>query len=212
MRQNNFELKRIEFNMNWQPLDALSLSLNTEYEQNPNKTQYVTQQSYDPAEFGTRYITGVIDQETLSTTLRINYNINSNFTIQYYAQPFIAKGTYKDFNYVVDAANEDLNKRVALYSPNQIAAVDGGYTVDEDQDGTVDYSFGNPDFNFVQFRSNLVARWEYIPGSELFLVWSQGIEGGASSRESLTDAFNSQVLDQQIRNTFLVKWTYRFVL
>ena len=211
-QQENFSLTRYVFRMNWQPLDALSLNLSTEYELNPNKTQYVTQQAYGPAEFGTRYITGAIDQEVLSTTLRINYNINPNFTIQYYAQPFIAKGTYDNFNYAVDADNPDLNKRVSLYTPNQITAVDGGYNVDEDQDGTVDYSIGDPDFNFVQFRSNLVARWEYIPGSELFLVWSQGIEGGASAEESIFDAADSQILGQQIRNTFLVKWTYRFVL
>jgi hypothetical protein len=38
----------------------------------------------------------------------------------------------------------------------------------------IDYRFDKPDFNFVQFRSNLVARWEYKAGSELYLVWSQG--------------------------------------
>ena len=31
------------------------------------------------------------------------------------------------------------------------------------------YSFGNPDFNFRQFRSNLVVRWEYLPGSTFTL-------------------------------------------
>ena len=211
-QQENFSLKRYVFRMNWQPLDALSLNLETEYEQNPNKTQYVSQQAFAPAEFGTRYITGAIDQQTLSTTLRINYNINPNFTIQYYAQPFIAKGTYTNFNFAVDAANPDLNKRIALYSNEQINLSEDSYVIDEDLDGTADYSFSNPDFNFVQFRSNLVARWEYIPGSELFLVWSQGIEGGASAQEDLFEAADSQILGQQIRNTFLVKWTYRFVL
>lgn len=211
-QQDNFSLKRYVFRMNWQPLDALSLNLSTEYEKNPNKTQYVSQQAYAPAEFGTRYITGGIDQQTLSTTLRINYNINPNFTIQYYAQPFIAKGSYKNFNYATDAANPDLNQRVAFYNDSQISFSDGSYLIDEDVDGNTDYSFGNPDFNFVQFRSNLVARWEYIPGSEIFLVWSQGIEGGAGNDESLFDAADSQILGQQIRNTFLVKWTYRFVL
>ncbi|WP_405251496.1 DUF5916 domain-containing protein [Dokdonia sp. Asnod3-C12] len=211
-KQDNFSLNRYELRLNYQPLDALSLSLSTEYEMNPNKTQYVSQQAYAPATFGTRYITGEIEQETLSATLRINYNINPNFTIQYYAQPFIAKGTYTNFNFVADSDNENLNERVTLFNQNQISEIDGGYAIDEDVDGTADYSFGNPDFNFVQFRSNLVARWEYIPGSEVFLVWSQGIEGGASSRENLTEAFDSQVLGQQIRNTFLVKWTYRFVL
>jgi len=211
MRQNNFALRRYQLNMRWQPLDALSLSLETQYEQNPNKTQYVTQRAYAPAQYGTRYITGAIDQETLSTTLRINFNINPNFTIQYYAQPFVAKGTYDNFNYVLEADNEDLGKRIQRYTDNQISASDGLFSIDEDEDGTIDYSFGNPDFNFVQFRSNLVARWEYIPGSELFLVWSQGVDGLADSDESLYNAADSQIFGQQIRNTFLVKWTYRFV-
>ncbi len=211
-KQNNFSFNQYELRLNYQPLDALSLSLSTVYEKNPNKTQYVSQQAYEPAQYNTRYITGAINQETLSATLRVNYNINPNFTIQYYAQPFIAKGTYTNFNYVADSENEDLNKRVTLFNQNQISTVDGGYAVDEDEDGSVDYAFGDPDFNFVQFRSNLVARWEYKPGSELFLVWSQGIEGGAATEDSLFDAADSQILGQQIRNTFLVKWTYRFVL
>ena len=211
-KQNNFSFNQYELRLNYQPLDALSLSLSTVYEKNPNRTQYVSQQAYEPAQYNTRYITGAINQETLSATLRVNYNINPNFTIQYYAQPFIAKGTYTNFNYVADSENEDLNKRVTLFNQNQISTVDGGYAVDEDEDGSVDYTFGDPDFNFVQFRSNLVARWEYKPGSELFLVWSQGIEGGASTEDSLFDAADSQILGQQIRNTFLVKWTYRFVL
>ncbi len=181
------------------------MSLTTVYEQNPNRTQYVSQQVYVPATFGTRYITGAIDQETLSATLHINYNINPNFTIQYYAQPFIAKGTYSDFNYVVDSENENINNRVVWFSNNQISEADGLFSIDEDLDGTTDYSFGKPDFNFVQFHSNLVARWEYKPGSELFLVWSQGIEELGETDESLFRAANSQILDQQIRNTSLVK-------
>ncbi|GGG37941.1 hypothetical protein GCM10011344_43480 [Dokdonia pacifica] len=211
-RENNFQFKRYVVRFNWQPLDALSLNLETEYEKNPNKTQYVSQQAYAPAQFGARYITGEIDQETLSTTLRVNYNINPNLTIQYYAQPFIAKGTYTNFNYVANSEAERLSDRVTLFTDNQIDFQNGAYVVDEDEDGTADYSFGDPDFNFVQFRSNLVMRWEYIPGSELFLVWSQGIEGNSASDASLFEAADQQILGQQIRNTFLVKWTYRFVL
>lgn len=211
-KQNNFSFIQYELRFNYQPLDALSLNLSTNYQVNPNRTQYVSQQAYAPAQYGTRYITGEIDQETLSATLRVNYNINPNLTIQYYAQPFIAKGTYSNFNYVTDSTNEDLNKRVAFYTDDQISSVDGGFSVDENRDGVTDYSFGNPDFNFVQFRSNLVARWEYIPGSELFLVWSQGIEGLGTSDESLFNAADSQILGQQIRNTFVIKWAYRFVL
>ncbi len=47
------------------------------------------------------------------------------------------------------------------------------YDVFENNSSQADYTFENPDFNFFQFRSNLVLRWEYMPGSQLYLVWAQ---------------------------------------
>lgn len=208
-KQDNFSFKRYVLRFFYQPLDNLNLSLVSEFEQNPNKTQYVTQADFD----GTpRYILGGIDNENLSMTLRVNYSINPNLTIQYYGQPFFFNAKYNNFNYVNKAGAEDLNERVTNFTENQISFNDGVYSVDENTDGTVDYSFGNPDFNYVQFRSNLVLRWEYIPGSELFFVWSQGTEGIADVDNGFFDAAESVIFDRQIRNTFLVKWTYRFVL
>jgi len=207
--QDNFSFFNYEVGMRYQPLNSLSLSLETEYGQNPSKTQYVTQRSYADT---SRYILGEIDQETLSATIRINYSINPNLTIQYYGQPFIFRAKYSDFNYVNNAIAEDLNDRVTWYNDDQISFDDDVYSVDEDADGTDDYSFGNPDFAFVQFRSNLVLRWEYIPGSEIFLVWSQGVDGFGDVNNSFGDIIDNQLFSQKPQNTFLIKATYRFVL
>nr|WP_242610701.1 DUF5916 domain-containing protein [Aquimarina brevivitae] len=207
-KQNNFSLQRYELRLNYQPFDAFSLSLNPQFERNPNKTQYVTETDFN----GTpRYITANIDQQTLSASIRLNYNINPNLTIQYYGQPFISRGRYTDFNFVNDATAEDLNQRVTLYEDDQISYANGRYTIDEDGGGA-DYSFSDPDFAFVQFRSNLVVRWEYIPGSEIFLVWSQGINGLGDAQNNLFRSLDNQILNQQPENTFLIKATYRFVL
>ncbi|MBW1294698.1 DUF5916 domain-containing protein [Aquimarina litoralis] len=207
-RQNNFSLQRYVLRLRYQPFNALSVSLNPEFERNPNKTQYVTEVDFN----GTpRYITARIDQQTLSASIRLNYNINPNLTIQYYGQPFISRGTYTDFNYVNNSIASDLNERVTLYDQNQISFADGTYSIDEDGGG-VDYSFGDPDFAFVQFRSNLVLRWEYIPGSEIFLVWSQGITGSGDPTDHLFRSLDNQIFGQQPENTFLIKATYRFVL
>ncbi|GAA0717054.1 hypothetical protein GCM10009430_13460 [Aquimarina litoralis] len=207
-RQNNFTFHRYVLRMRYQPFNALSVSLNPEFERNPNKTQYVTEVDFN----GTpRYITARIDQQTLSASIRLNYNINPNLTIQYYGQPFISRGTYTDFNYVNNPIASDLNERVTLYDNNQISFADGTYSVDEDGGG-IDYSFGDPDFAFVQFRSNLVLRWEYIPGSEIFLVWSQGITGSGNPGDHLFRSLDNQIFGQQPENTFLIKATYRFVL
>jgi hypothetical protein len=208
-KQNNFSLRRYELRFRYQPLNALSMSLDFQYEENPSRTQYVSQTDFA----GTpRYILGAIDNESLSATLRVNYNINPNLTIQYYGQPFIFKAKFSDFNYVNNATAENINDRITLFNDNQIEAVDGGYVIDEDQNGTADYSFGNPDFAFVQFRSNLVVRWEYIPGSEIFLVWSQGITGLGDVNNSFGNIIDNQIFNQKPENTFLIKATYRFVL
>lgn len=212
-RQNNFAFIRYVVGFNYQPFDALNASLEVQFNENPNKTQYVTQLNYNG---NTRYILGNIDQKTWTTTLRLNYSINPNLSIQYYGQPFISRGRYSNFNYVNNSIAENLNDRVTWFNDNQIqfgpnTNGDDRYLVDEDVDGTTDYEFSNPNFSFVQFRSNLVIRWEYIPGSELFLVWSQGTTGNVSSDRSLLSGLNNQIVDQPLDNTFLVKATYRFL-
>jgi len=207
-KQDNFSFTRYVIRFGYQPLNSLSLNLDVEYEENPNKTQYITETDFA----GTpRYIMGEIDNKNLSTTLRVNYNINPNLTIQYYGQPFIFKAKYSNFNYVNNAVADNLNNRVTWYGNNQIESVDGTYLIDEDADGTTDYSFGNPDFAFVQFRSNLVMRWEYIPGSEIFLVWSQGITGLGDVNNNFGRIIDNQIFNQKPENTFLIKATYRFV-
>ncbi|WP_299243959.1 DUF5916 domain-containing protein [uncultured Aquimarina sp.] len=207
-QQNNFSFQRYVLRLRYQPFNAFSMSINPEFERNPNKTQYVTEVDFS----GTpRYITARIDQQTLSASIRLNYNINPNLTIQYYGQPFISRGTYRDFNYVNNSIASDLSERVTLFDEDQISFADDVYSIDEDGGG-VDYTFDNPDFAFVQFRSNLVLRWEYIPGSEIFLVWSQGVTGFGDPGDHLFRSLNNQILDQQPENTFLIKATYRFVL
>lgn len=208
-KQNNFSFQRYVLRFFYQPLNSLNFRLVTEYETNPNKTQYVTESAFN----GTpRYILGEIDNKSLTTTLRVNYNINPNLTVQYYGQPFIFKAKFNNFNYVNNPVAKDLNDRVTWFDNNQISLSEGVYSVDEDRDNVVDYQFGNPDFAFVQFRSNLVVRWEYIPGSEIFLVWSQGITGLGDVNNNFGKIIDNQLLSARPQNTFLIKATYRFVL
>jgi len=57
-----------------------------------------------------------------------------------------------------------------------------------------------------------VVRWEYIPGAEIYLVWSQGLTGLADPESNLFKGLETQILDQKPENIFLLKMTYRFVL
>ncbi len=98
-----------------------------------------------------------------------------------------------------------------LYDDNQISVDDGVYHIDENRNGTTDYSFGEPDFAYVQYRSNLVVRWEYIPGSEIFLVWSQGTTGLGDPSDSLFESIDKEIIQQKKDNTYLIKATFRYV-
>lgn len=208
-KQNNFSFFFLQGDITYQPTDALRISLNPRFNNNPNKTQYVTTTNFngDP-----RYILGTIDNKTLSASIRLNYNINPNLTVQYYGQPFISRANYSSFKHVTNPIANDLYDRFHTYDNNQISYSNGIYSVDEDTDGNSDYSFYNPDFSFVQFRSNLVMRWEYIPGSELYFVWSQGITGFVDPSEGLANGLEQGILNQKPENIFLIKATYRFVL
>jgi hypothetical protein len=221
--QNNFSFLRFETNFTYQPTNSLSISLSPEFSKNINKTQYVTETSFNGSP---RYITAEIDRQTLSASIRLNYTINPNLTIQYYGQPFISRGTYKNFNYITNDSRtnsiaDNLYDRFILLNDNEIKAdldQDGNeiYLVDEEfngtNDGVTDYEFSNPDFSFVQFTSNLVVRWEYIPGSEIFLVWSNGNSGSQDPKRRLLRSLDNQIFGEKGENTFLIKATYRFML
>ena len=208
-KENNFSLLKLESELNFQPTNALNISLSPEYSISKSQTQYVTQSNYNST---TRYILGTIDNHTRKASLRLDYTINPNLSIQYYGQPFISRGRYRDFKYVTNPVAARLTDRFQAYDSNQIDLNGANFQADENQDGTVDYSFANPDFSYVQFNSNLVLRWEYITGSELFLVWSQGITSSVLSSDSLFKGFETGVLDERPRNIFLIKATYRFIL
>ena len=160
-----------------------------------------------------RTIVGEVKQKTIRFTGRLSYNITPDLTLQYYGQPFITRPLYNNFAYVADPLARKYDDRFTVFQPTQISFTNDRYLVDEDEDGTPDYSFSKPDFNFVQLRSNLIMRWEYKPGSEFYLVWAQGNTPDAYNEldtplfRSLTD----NAFAEQARNSFLVKWTYRFL-
>ena len=225
--ENINDLKKYSFSLNYQPFDALSISLDTDFDKSIDKTQYVTTKDFGNQK---RYVLGEINNQSLSTTLRLNYSINPNMSIQFYGQPYIARGRYSNFNFVNNPTAASFNERVSLYNSNQITYTDqpialdvngdgnldydypnGGYLIDDNQNGTSDYAFGKPDFSYVQFRTNLVARWEYIPGSELFFVWARGAAGYGDYTQSLSESLRNHIVDQPLENTFLIKATYRFV-
>ncbi|MEM8894070.1 MAG: DUF5916 domain-containing protein [Bacteroidota bacterium] len=210
--QHNFNAdnhyRDITSTLTYQPTNALQLSLAPFYSWNYDQLQFITntESNGDP-----RYINGTVSQQTLRVPLRIDYIITPDLSIQYWGQPFISRGTFKEFKHVNDPLASSFEDRFVIYDEDQLAYANGSYEVDENRDGVSDFSFYDPDFSFVQFRSNLVLRWEYIPGSELYLVWSQDVATAGSFEDQLAGTLRDGLADTQPQNIFLIKATYRFM-
>ena len=151
------------------------------------------------------YLFGKLAQTTAGITARADWTFSPTLSLQLYAQPFVSAGAYDDFKRVRDSRAPSYADRFAAVPAEAGAA--GTLRADIDGDGTAD-SFGRPDFNVKQFRSNLVLRWEYRPGSTLFAVWSQGRDHYARSGDfSLTDDLGT-LLEQPGDDVFMLKVSY----
>jgi hypothetical protein len=116
----------------------------------------------------------------------------------------VSAGRYTEFKQVVEPRASDYSDRL---DPLVYRSSDDRYWSDLNGDGTEE-SFSDPDFNVQQFRSNVVLRWEYRPGSLLYLVWSQGRnrsirDGRFNFEENLGDLFR-----QDAENVFMLKVSY----
>ena len=163
-------------------------SLGAEYNHNRNDIQYYG--TFTDASGAAHFAFAHLDQKTYSLTWRLGYTFTPTMSLQVYASPFVSKGSYTDVREIAEARADDYDAR---YRP---------FDVPDGEDAPTG-------FNFQQFRSNVVFRWEYRPGSTLFLVWSQGregsapVEGGGSFGRDLGDLFGRRADD-----TFLVKVSY----
>ncbi|HKK63056.1 MAG TPA: DUF5916 domain-containing protein, partial [Bacteroidales bacterium] len=160
----------IEFE--YRPANSINLSIEPIYDQNFETLQYVKQLEQQGQD---RYIFSSINQKVLSLSFRANVTLNPELTIQYWGQPFIANGDYFDFKYVTDGEAGAWEDRFYTFNRGEIILNEetNAYAVKESKTGLDQYNIDNPDFQVNEFLSNLVLRWEYNPGSFLYLVWSQ---------------------------------------
>lgn len=193
----------------YKPINTLSVSVNADYNKSFDELQYVSQDSYNNED---RFIFASLDQKVLSASIRISYNFTPDLTLQYWGQPFIASGKYQDFKMINDPMNETYRNRFDVFSSAQMNLEDEVYNFDENNDGIVDYSIDKPDFNFQEFLSNLVIRWEYNPGSSVYLVWNQTRSGyTADGNLNVGDDLDNLFADKAY-NIFLIKLSYRIGL
>lgn len=198
---------------------TLDLSLGPSLTRSRGTAQYVTTIP-DPtaaATFGRRYVFADLRQTTLSMDTRVNVTLTPDVSFELFAQPFIASGDYESLKEL--AAPRTLDFRRYGVDAGTIAPVDGSTRFLVDPDGTGPapaFRVDNKDFNLRSLRANAVFRWEWRPGSTLYLVWQQMRSGSlayaddpAAGRFALgRDARELFELDSD--NIFLVKASYWF--
>ena len=173
----------------------LSLTLTPGYIRNHDDSQWYDNVDATDPQTGattTHYLFARIEQETIRLRTRLNFTATPSLSLQLYAEPFVSRGTYTNVRELGDARSRDYRRR---YVP---------YTGELTKDGE----------NLRQLRSNTVVRWEYRPGSTLFLVWTQGrdwyddaIPGRLRARDDARELFRLHP-----DNTFLIKASYWFSL
>ncbi len=163
-----------EISLQWKPRSNISISFGPEYSYTYSTSQWVKKVD-DPImkdTYGARYIFADLKSRNLSSSIRVNWTFNPKLTFQLYLQPFLAVGKYSKFKELAKPRTYDFN--VFGEGSSRINFEDGFYTVDPDGDGIASpFSFYNPDFNFKSLRGTAVLRWEYLPGSVLYFVWTQ---------------------------------------
>jgi hypothetical protein len=187
-------------NLRIRPSGRATFNIGAFLNQNLDDRQWVDRIDTDDA----HYVFGQIDQTTLGLTTRIDYAFTPTLSLQFYAQPFVSAGEYKNFKQVADPVAGDYADRFSGISARLEA---DGYRADLNGDGGEE-SFRNPDFNFKQFRSNAVLRWEYLPGSTLFFVWSQGRDAFAQNGAFDFQSDVRDLFEVPPDNIFMVKFSY----
>lgn len=204
-KEHYYDNSRVGFSLGYRPIDRLALNMNVGYNKMSQKLQFIDHVELTEQEY---YILSSIEQNTVDFTFRLDFNITPDLTIQYYGAPFVSAASYFDYKDILDPVAQNFDDRFYLYNENQLTT--DANLFDFDENGEIDHELGNPNFNFQQFRSNLVFRWEYIPGSVLFLVWAHEqtdvVEKGTFSfGEDFSNLFSVNPADR-----FIVKFQYRF--
>ena len=193
----------------FRPNSAVEVSLEPSYRNTGAVAQYVSAVGDETADrtFGARYVFSDLEQTVLSMDTRVSWTFTPELSLQLYLQPFVARGDYSSFKELHAPRRWDWD----VYGEERgtISEIKGGYLIDPDGDGPAEpFQLRNPDFNVRSLRGNAVLRWEYRPGSTVYLVWQQQRYGTAIYGETdlLDDA--QDIWNIPPENVFALKVSY----
>ena len=160
---------------------------------------------------GIRHIFSDLDQRTVASEIRLNWTFTPKLSLQLYLQPFLAVGKYDRFKELARPKSYDFNVFGDAPSTINYDSEYDEYTVDPDGTGPAEaFYIGNPDFNVKSLRGTIVLRWEYLPGSTLYFVWTQNRLDEAHPGDFNFRRDMGDLLTAPGDNIFLIKISFRW--
>ena len=195
----------------WRPFPALTLTAGPTFRKNVVSAQYLSTVAdpYATRTYDHRYVFGDLRQTEVSATTRISLATSPRTSLQVYLQPLISAG---DFGAIKE-----------VYAPNTFDfvryGIDAGtitasgslYVIDPDADGPAKaFTIAQPDFNVTSLRANAIFRWEFRPGSSLYVVWTQQRRDRLPAGDFDLGSDLSRVFTSPADDVLLVKVSYWF--
>lgn len=197
----------------FKPATNIALSFSPAYSQSTSTAQFVSRFTDASATnfYGQRTVFASLDQKTISFNTRVSATFTPTLTLELVLQPFVSSGDYYDYKQFV--APRQLGKQIftaaELTSTTNASGIVTEYQLDADHNAsTASLKWNNPDFNFRSLRGNAVLRWEYRPGSTLFLVWQQQRAGSSANGDFDVSRDMDEMFKARADNIFLVKMSY----
>jgi hypothetical protein len=185
--------------LKWQVSNQFSITSTTNFDHTIDHHEYI---------LNTKYLVGTIDRNTISSTLRFEYFLSPEFSVQYYGNPYASIGKYNEFREVKDASNRSLDERYGNLVQTNLS--NNQYLL-KSESGT-EYTIHNPDFNYQEFSSNLVGRWEFKPGSTIYLVWTNTRSAYSDNLDQNIWKSFGNIWNVAPQNVFMIKFSYWFSL
>lgn len=161
----------------------------------------------DPAAvrtYGVRYLFAHVDQTVLSLDTRVNYTFTPKLSLQVFAQPFLASGDFGATKEFKEPGTYDF----LTYGKDIGTIVDGRIYPDGQGPEAVSFAVPHPDFNVGSLRGNAVLRWEWHPGSTMYLAWQQTRDSFSPVGDFVVRRDLDTLFDRRPDNIFLVKVSY----
>ena len=197
-------------NLTLQPASNITVSVGPSIFRGTTGVQYVGTfpDATASAFYGKRYVFADLFQKSVSMNTRFNVTFSPDLTLELFVQPLISSGEFSRWKQF--AAPRELARQV--YG-DDVGTVSAGpadtVVIDPDNGGpAAQFRFRDPSFTFRSLRGNAVLRWEYRPGSTLFLVWARNGDSSLSrGRLDLGEDIRG-LFEAPSTNIFLIKVSY----